>query len=103
MKSLFLLGGLWVFNVYMPFLRKDFCNMFLEECLISFKAHEDEKNIFVLWEMVFVICMGSIYRHFFEYRSCIYILCETWSLRIYEKYVWIFCEECVCKIYRSMK
>ena len=44
MKSLCLLGGLLVFNVYMPFMRKGFCNMFLEECLMSFKAHKDEKK-----------------------------------------------------------
>ena len=29
--------------------------------------------------------------------------CETWSLKIHEKYAWVFCEECVCKIYGSVR
>ena len=45
--------------------------------------------------MVFVIRMGIICRYFVGHGSCICILCETWSLEIYEKYVWVFCEECV--------
>jgi len=54
--------------------------------------------------MVFVICMGSMYRYFVEYGSCIQILCEIRILlKLYEKYVWIFCEKCVCKIYGSMR
>ena len=29
---------------------------------------------------------------------------EVWkSLEIYEKYVWVFCEESVCKIYGSVR
>ena len=53
------------------------------------------RNMYILWDMVFVICMGIICRYFVGYGSCICILCETWSLEIYEKYVWVFCEECV--------
>ena len=53
--------------------------------------------------MVFVICIGIICRYFVGHGSCIRILCETWSLKIYEKYVWVFCEECVCKIYGSVR
>ena len=56
-----------------------------------------KRNIYVLWGMEFVICMRSICRHFVEYGSCRCILCETWNLKIYEKYVCIFCEGCVCK------
>ena len=42
--------------------------------------------------MVFVISIGIICRYFVGYGSCICILCETWSLKIYEKYVCLFCE-----------
>ena len=52
---------------------------------------------------MFVICIGIICRYFVGHGYCICILCETWSLKIYEKYVWIFCEECVCKIYESVR
>ena len=61
------------------------------------------RNIYVLWDMVFVMCMGTICRHFVGHGSCICILRETWSLKIYEKYVSVFCEECVCKIYGSVR
>ena len=44
--------------------------------------------IYILWDMVFVICIRIICRYFVGHGSCIYILCETWSLKIYEKYVW---------------
>ena len=57
----------------------------------------------VLWDMVFVICIGITCRYFVGHGSCVCILCETWSLKIYEKYVWVFCEECVCKIYGSVR
>ena len=53
--------------------------------------------------MVFVICIGIICRHFAGHESCICILCEIWSLKIYEKCVWAFCGECVCKIYGSVR
>ena len=53
--------------------------------------------------MVFVISIGIICRYFVGYGSCICILCETWSLEIYEKYVWVFFEEGVCKIYGSVR
>ena len=59
--------------------------------------------IYILWDMVFVICIRIICRYFVGHGSCIYILCETWSLKIYEKYVWVFCEECICKIYGSVR
>ena len=51
--------------------------MFLEECLISFKMYGD----------------GKKYIYILRYGVC----------KIWEKYVWIFCEECVCKIYGSMR
>ena len=61
------------------------------------------RNIYILWDMVFVICKGIIFWYFVGHGSSIRILCETWSLKIYEKYVWVFCEECVCKIYGSVR
>ena len=42
-------------------------------------------------------------RYFVRHGSYICILCETWSLKIYEEYVWVFCKECVCKIYGSVR
>ena len=95
-----------VFDVHMPFMRKGFCNVFLEECLICFKMYEDGKKyiyIYILWDMVFVICIGIMCRYFVGHRSCICILCETWSLKVYKQYVWVFCEECTCKIYKSVR
>ena len=45
MKSLCLIReGLLVFNVHMPSMRKGFCNVFLEECLVSFKMYGDGKK-----------------------------------------------------------
>ena len=52
---------------------------------------------------MFVICIGIICRYFVGHRSCICILYETWNLKIYEKYVWVFCEECVFEIYGSVR
>ena len=53
--------------------------------------------------MAFVICIGIICRYFVRYGSCVCMLCETRSLKIYKEYVWVFCEECVCKIYGSVR
>ena len=52
--------------------------------------------------MVFVICMRIICGCFVGYGSCIFILCETWSLEIYEKYVGYFVRNVFCKINGSM-
>ena len=49
------------------------------------------------------LCIGIICRYFVGHESCVCILSETWSLKIYEKYVWVFCEECVCKIYGNVR
>ena len=49
---------------------------------------------------MFVICIGIVCRYFVGYGSC--MLCEAWSLKIYDEYVWVFCEEGVCKIYGSV-
>ena len=61
MKSLCLLIECLSIDVHMPSMRKGFCNVFLEECLISFKMYGDGKKyiyiyiyIYVLWDMVFV-------------------------------------------------
>jgi len=44
-KSLCLLReGLLVFNVHMRSMRKGFCNLFLEEYLVSFKMYGDSKK-----------------------------------------------------------
>ena len=53
--------------------------------------------IYILWDMVFVICIGIVCRYFVGHGSC--MLCEAWSLKIYDEYVWVFCEEGVYKIY----
>ena len=53
--------------------------------------------------MVFVICIGITCRYFVGHGSCICILCETWTLKLYEKCVWEFCEECVYKTYGSVR
>ena len=52
---------------------------------------------------MFVIYIRIICRYFVGHGSCICILCEIWSLKIYEKCVWVFCEECVYKIYGSVR
>ena len=62
-------------------MRRAFDKIFLEECLICFKMYGNGKNIYVLWDMMFVIYIRNI--------------CG--------KYVWIVCKECVCKIYGSMR
>ena len=65
------------------------------------------RNIYILWDMVFVICMGIICRYFVGDGSFIYIyiyiLWETWNLKVHERYVWVFCGECVWKIYGSVR
>ena len=74
----------------------------------AFKMCRDRKKyiyiyIYILWDMVFVICIGITCRYSVGHESCICILCETWSLKIYEKYVWVFCEKYICKIYVSVR
>ena len=104
----------------MPFKRKALVLMFIylpwerafvmcswKSILIYFEMCRDGKKIYIyiyiLWDMVFVICIGIICRYYVGHESCICILCETWSLKIYEECVWVFCEECVCKIYGSVR
>ena len=58
--------------------------------------------------MIFVICMGIIGRYFVGHESYTYIYIffffgETWNLKMYERYVWVFCGECVWKIYGSVR
>ena len=95
-----------IINICLPWERA-FSNKFLEKCLICFKmCGNGKKYIYIyifLWDMVFVIYIGIICRYFVGHGSCICILGETWSLKIHEKYVWVFCEECVCKIYGSVR
>ena len=47
------------------------------------------------------ICIGIVCRYFVGHGSC--MLCEAWNLKIYDEYVWVFCEEGVCKIYESVR
>ena len=54
-----------------------------------------------MWDMVFVICIGIICRYFVGHGS--YMLCEAWILKIYDEYVWVFCEGGVYKIYGSVR
>ena len=61
-----------------------------------------ERNMNILWDMVFVICMRIICRYFVGH-GYIYMLWETWNLKMYEKYIWVFCGECVWKIYGSVR
>ena len=56
---------------------------------------------YILWDMVFVICIGIVCRNFVGHWSC--MLCEAWSLKIDDAYVWVFCEEGVYKIYGSVR
>ena len=87
----------------MPSKRKGFCNVFLEECLLCFKMYGDGKKYIYFVRYGVCIMYRIICRYFIEHESCICMLCETWSLKIYEKYVWVFCEECVYKIYGSVR
>ena len=52
---------------------------------------------------MFVIFIGITCRYFVAHGSCICILCETWSLKIYEKYVWVFVRNVFCKINGNMR
>ena len=65
------------------------------------------RNMYILWDMVFVICMKIICRCFVGHGSYIYIyiytLWETWNLKVHERYVWVFCGVCVWKIYGSVR
>ena len=69
------------------------------------------RNMYILWDMVFrdiwEVCIGIIYRYFVGHGSYIYIyihtLWETWDLKMYERYVWVFRGECVWKIYGSVR
>ena len=61
-------------------MRRAFSNKFLEELLISFKMYGDGKKYIYIY-----ICFVRYIRN------------------ICGKYIWIFCEECTCKIYGSMR
>ena len=61
------------------------------------------RNIYIVRYGVCNMYRNYIYIYFVGHGSCICILCEIWSLKIYEKYVWVFFEECVCKIYESVR
>ena len=76
---------------------------FLEECLICFKMCGDDKKYIDFMQYGVCNMYKNYMRCFVGHGSCICILCETWSLKIYKKYVWVFCAECVCKIYGSVR
>ena len=61
------------------FHEKGFCNMFLEECLISFKMYEDgKKYIYVLWD-IGEVCI-YIYIIFFFLRNVFVKYMEVWGI-----------------------
>ena len=46
------------------------------------------RNIYVLWDIVFVICMGSMYRYFVEYRYFVrYESCWSYMRSTYGYFV----------------
>ena len=94
-NALLVISQIWVIS---PSLRRAFVICYWKSVWYLLRCMKMVKNIYVLWDMVFIICIGIICRYFVEYGSCIYLLCETWRSKIYEKYVQIFCEGCVCKI-----
>ena len=57
------------------FHEKDFCNMLLEECLVSFNTYGDGQKYRCV-----VICMGNMYGYFVGkwickmYKECAYVL-----------------------------
>ena len=58
------------------------------------------RNIYVLWDIVFVICMGSMYRYFVEYRYFVrYESCWSYMRSTYGYFV----RNMFCKIYGSMR
>ena len=68
------------------------------------------RNMYILWDMIFVICMGIIGRYFVGHESYIYIYIyiffffwETWNLKMYERYVWVFCGEYIWIIIKCCK
>ena len=71
--------------------------------MLCFKMYGDGKKYIYFVRYGVCIMYRIICRYFIEHESCICMLCETWSLKIYEKYVWVFCEKCVCKIYGSVR
>ena len=87
--------GLLIYK-FLPFIRKGLLVISSWKSVwFVLRCVEMVSNMYILWDMEFVICMGIICRYFVGHGSCICIICETWSLEIYEKYVWVFCEECV--------
>ena len=82
MKSLCLLGeGLLVFDIHMPSVRRAFVICSWKSVWYLLRCMEIVRNICVLGDMVFVRYIRNI--------------CG--------KYVRIVCEECICKIYGSMR
>ena len=61
------------------------------------------RSIYNLWDMVFVICIGIIWDTLLDMNLVYVYFVRHGVLKIYEKYVWVFCEECVYKIYGNVK
>ena len=55
------------------------------------------KNILICFKMC-RDCKKYIYIYIY---TCVF--CDIWCLKIYEEYIWVFCEECVFKIYGSVR
>ena len=82
MKSLCLLRErLLVFDVHMSSVKKVFVICYWKSVWYLLRCMEMVRNVYVLWDMVFV----------------------RYIRNIYGKYVWIICEECIFKLYGSMR
>ena len=76
----------------MPSMRRAFVTCFLKSVWYLLRCMEMVRNIYVLWDMLFLICMGSIWRHFVEYGACIYIYIYIYTLWDMEfKDIWEVC------------
>ena len=82
MKSLCLLRErLLVFDVHMSSVKKVFVICSWKSVWYLLRCMEMVRNVYVLWDMMFV----------------------RYIRNIYGKYVWIICEECIFKLYGSMR
>ena len=54
----------------MPSIKRAFVTYSWKSVWYPLRCMEMRKNIYVLWDMVFVICIGIICRYFIEYGYC---------------------------------
>ena len=55
----------------MPSIKRAFVTCSWKSVWYLLRGMEMIKNVYVLWDMMFVICIGIICRYFIEYGSCI--------------------------------